>query len=155
MISSYPVPHWKELHPATYAAAHSVSRASATAPNLKVNHVDSTCGSGCFGLLLLCIQGDAKRFLLEEVMNGETDVKPNNQLEKLSSKGNPISGLVPTIYASNKNKESNTSDKDNHSEDDKNESYKSNGNPSESSTKRHYLYITTCPPTSPYCEKKG
>ncbi|KAF3974187.1 hypothetical protein CMV_002456 [Castanea mollissima] len=34
-----------ELHPATYAAAHSVSGASAAAPNLKVNHVDSTCGS--------------------------------------------------------------------------------------------------------------
>nr|POF11144.1 hypothetical protein CFP56_33224 [Quercus suber] len=102
-----------ELHPATYAAAHSVSRASATAPNLKVNHVVSTCGSGCCGLLLLCIQGDAKRFLLEEVTNGETDVKPNNQPKKSSSKGNPILGSVPTVDANNKNKESNTSDEDN------------------------------------------
>ena len=89
---------------------------------MQVNHVDSTCGSGCCGLLLLCIQGDAKRFLLEEVTNGETDVKPNNQPEKSSSKANPILGSVPTVYANNKNKESNTSDEDNQSEDDKNES---------------------------------
>ena len=121
---------------------------------MQVNHVDSTCGSGCCGLLLLCIQGDAKRFLLEEVTNGETDVKPNNQPKKSSSKGNPILGLVPTVDANNKNKESNTSDEDNNSEDDKNESYKSYGNPSGSSTERHHLYITTCLPTRPDCEKK-
>ena len=95
---------------------------------MQVNHVDSTCGSGCCGLLLLCIQGDAKRFLLEEVTNGETDVKPNKQPEKSSSKGNPILGSMLTVYANNKNKESITSDEDNHNEDDKNESYKSNGN---------------------------
>ena len=86
--------------------------------------------------------------------NGETDVKPNNQPKKSSSKGNPILGLVPTVDANNKNKESNTSDEDNNSEDDKNESYKSYGNPSGSSTERHHLYITTCLPTSPNCEKK-
>ena len=107
---------------------------------MQVNHVDSTCGSGCCGLLLLCIQGDAKRFLLEEVTNGETDVKPNNQPKKSSSKGNPILGSVPTVDANNKNKESNTSDEDNNSADDKNESYKSYGNPSGSSTERHHLY---------------
>ena len=120
---------------------------------MQVNHVDSTCGSGCYGLLLLCIQGDAKRFLLEEVTNGETDVKPNNQPEKSSSKANPILGSVPTVYANNKNEESNTSDEDNHSEDDKNESYESNGNPSGSLTERHHLYITTCLPTRLDCEK--
>ena len=75
---------------------------------MQVNHVDSTCGSGCCGLLLLCIQGDAKRFLLEEVTNGETDVKPNNQPKKSSSKGNLILGSVPTVDANNKNKETNT-----------------------------------------------
>ncbi|KAL0000577.1 hypothetical protein SO802_014358 [Lithocarpus litseifolius] len=119
-----------------------------------VNHVDSTCGSGCCGLLLLYVQGDAKRFSLEEVTNGETDLKPNNQHEKSSSKGNPVLGSVPTAYANNKNKESNTFDEDDHSEDDKNESYKSNGNPSGSLIERHHLYITTCPPTRPDCEKK-
>nr|POF21263.1 hypothetical protein CFP56_27040 [Quercus suber] len=89
---------------------------------------------GACGLLLLCIQGDAKRFLLEEVTNGATDVKPNDQPEKSSTKGNPKLGSLPTVDANNKNKESNTSDEDNYSEVDKNESYKSYGNPSGSST---------------------
>ena len=80
------------------------------------------------GLLLLCIEGDAKRILFNLVADGATDVKPNNQPEKSSTKGNPKLGSVPTVDANNKNKESNTSDEDNDSEDDKNESYKSNGN---------------------------
>ena len=109
---------------------------------------------GACGFLLLCIQGDAKRFLLEEVTNGATDVKPNNQPEKSSTKGNPKLSSVPTVDANNKNKGSNSSDEDNDSEDDKNESYKSYGNPSGSSTERHHLYITECPPTKPDCEKK-
>uniref|UniRef100_A0A2N9EPL1 Uncharacterized protein n=1 Tax=Fagus sylvatica TaxID=28930 RepID=A0A2N9EPL1_FAGSY len=82
-----------------------------------------------FGLVLLCVQSDAKRFLLEEVTNGATDVKPNNQPEKSSTNGNPISGSVPTVVGNNAN-----------SEDDKNENYGNYGNPSGSSTETHHVY---------------
>uniref|UniRef100_A0A7N2L5K4 Phytosulfokine-beta n=1 Tax=Quercus lobata TaxID=97700 RepID=A0A7N2L5K4_QUELO len=75
------------------------------------------------GLLLLCIEGDAKRILFNLVADGATDVKPNNQPEKSSTMGNPISGSVPTVDANNENTANNSSDKDNKSEDDKNDSY--------------------------------
>ena len=104
-----------------------------------------------FGLLLICIQGDAKMFLLEEVTNGAADVKPSNQPEKSSTKGNPLSGLVQTVDSDNKNKDSNISNKDNNSEDDKNESYGSYSNPSGSSTERHYNYITAFQPYQENC----
>ncbi|KAM4118907.1 hypothetical protein ACJW30_03G018400 [Castanea mollissima] len=103
------------------------------------------------GLLLLCIEVDAKRILLEEVINGATDVKPNNQPEESSSMGNPISGSVPTVDANNENTASNSSDKANKSEDDKNESYGSYGNPSGSSTESHHTYNTECPPNRKSC----
>ncbi|KAL4636599.1 hypothetical protein ACB092_03G020400 [Castanea dentata] len=103
------------------------------------------------GLLLICIQGDPKRFLLEELTNGATDLKPTNQPEKSSTKGNPLLGSVPTVDANNKNRDSNISNKDNNSEDDKNESYGSHGNPSGSSTERHYNYITACQPYRENC----
>nr|POE66800.1 hypothetical protein CFP56_70738 [Quercus suber] len=103
------------------------------------------------GLLLICIQGDAKRFLLEEVTNGATNVKPTNQPEKSSTKGNLLSESVPTVDANNKNKDSNISSEDNNSEDEKNESYGSYGNPLGSSTERHYNYITACQPYRENC----
>ena len=103
------------------------------------------------GLLLLCIEGDAKRILFNLVADGATDVKPNNQPEKSSTTGNPISGSVPTVDANNENTASNSSDKDNKSEDDKNDSYGSYGNPSGSSTESHHTYNTECPPNHKSC----
>jgi hypothetical protein len=93
-----------------------------------------------FGLVLLCVQSDAKRFLLEEVTNSATDVKPNNQPEKSSTNGNPISGSVPTVVGNNAN-----------SEDDKNENYGNYGNPSGSSTETHHVYVSDCQPTKKNC----
>ncbi|GLT72872.1 hypothetical protein SLA2020_447690 [Shorea laevis] len=92
------------------------------------------------GLLLLCFQGDAKRFLLEEVTKGKT-----RGVDSSPTDVKPITGSTPTAVANDK---SNTSNKDNNnSEDDEtNDSYGSYGNPFGSTTKDHHLYTEDCRP---------
>lgn len=87
------------------------------------------------GFLLLSFQGDAKRFLLEEGAKGKTEVNSAPADVKPTAKGSP----APTVVAANANK-------GNSSQDDKNESYGSYGNPSGSSIETHHMYTSDCQP---------
>ncbi|GLT64119.1 hypothetical protein SLA2020_366300 [Shorea laevis] len=100
------------------------------------------------GLLLLCFQGDAKRFILEEVTEGKS-----GGVDSSPTDVKPVTGLTPTAVA---NDESNTSNKDNNkSKDETNESYGSFGNPSGSSAANQHAHYYTddCQPGK-YCPKK-
>jgi hypothetical protein len=89
--------------------------------------------------LLLCFQGDAKRFLLEEVTKGKAGVDSSPADVKPTVNGSPLTGSAPTVVANAKND-------NNSAEDDKNESYGNYGNPSGSSTETHRIYPTDCQP---------
>lgn len=95
------------------------------------------------GFLLLCaLQGDAKRFILEDVTRGEeAGVAINNGSNSATGNSEP-----PTVVEANSidNKSINDSKQDNsNSMDEKNDSYH---NASGSSTESHHIYVTDRPP---------
>jgi hypothetical protein len=86
------------------------------------------------GFLLLSFQGDAKRFLLEVVDKGKTEINSAPTDVKPTAKGSPTPTVVPNA------------NKGDSSQDDQNESYGSYGNPSGSSIDTHHVYISDCQP---------
>ncbi|KAE8010353.1 hypothetical protein FH972_006728 [Carpinus fangiana] len=89
------------------------------------------------GFLLLSFQGDAKRFLLEEVDKRKTEINSAPTDVKPTAKGSPSPTVVPNA---------NKGLKGDSSQDDQNESYGSYGNPSGSTIDTHHVYTSDCQP---------
>ena len=96
------------------------------------------------GLVLLHCQVDARRFLLEDKTektgNNQvaSDAKPDDEPSKSGTDEKPVTASGPTVDAKSDSKTS--------SNEEKNNSYGTYGNPSGSSTETHHYYISDRPP---------
>ncbi|PON69655.1 hypothetical protein PanWU01x14_087780 [Parasponia andersonii] len=96
-------------------------------------------------MTLLCIQSNAKRFLLEEVKKEKNDItKDDANLQAVNSGlyGKPATGSVDE--ANNENHISNSSASNNINQDENNESYGKSSNPSGATPDSHHIYTGNC-----------
>lgn len=101
-------------------------------------------------MALLCVQTEARRFLLGEVNKekssgvvngaGAVNVKAKNE------PGKAVIGSVEPSEAEGENTGSSTSTDSKNGQDDKNDSYGNYGNPSDSTTETQHVYTRDCPP---------
>ncbi|PON35950.1 hypothetical protein TorRG33x02_350370 [Trema orientale] len=97
-------------------------------------------------MTLLCIQSNAKRFLLDEVKKEKNDITKDDgaNLQAVNSDpyGKPATGSVDE--ANNENHISNSSASNNINHDDYNESYGNSSNPSGATPDSHHIYTGNC-----------